>query len=116
MKNDTEKPFTPEQSAQAWAFLYAIARGENPKKPDFFPDADREADQEVDRRERRMVRATMSLEQHIRDRRALRLVINPASARTAASFRADRDDRAAAGKEEDPERMVFPDDLDLERC
>ena len=77
MKNDAEKPFTPEQNAQAWAFLYAIARGEKPPKPDFFPEIDRKADQEVDRRDRSMRRATMSLERHMRNRRALRLISNP---------------------------------------
>ena len=51
--------------------------------------------------DRRMRRANMSLERHIRDRRALRLVINPASAQTAASFRTDRDDRMDFGALED---------------
>ena len=99
MKNDAEKPFTPEQNAQAWAFLYAIARGEKPQKPDFFPDIDREADREVDRRNRRMQRATVSLEQHIRERRSLRLISNPAP------------DASQADKEDDG-RMVFPDGLE----
>ena len=62
--------------------------------------------------DRRMQRATASIERRLKERRALRLVINPASAQTAAIFRAGRDDKA---DEKDDGRMVFPDDLDLER-
>ncbi|MEB8536820.1 hypothetical protein [Acidithiobacillus ferriphilus] len=92
MKNDTEKLFTPEQNAQAWAFLHAIVRGENPPKPDFFPDIDRAADQEVDRRERSMRRATVSLEQHIKERRALHLISSNHPSPTPAVAAVSQDD------------------------
>ena len=100
MKNDTEKQLTQEQTAEMFAhFRQIITAAQRGKPPPPAPNWAAEA-----------LRA---------DHPALRRVITitpriaaTAIAATAASFRTDRDDRAVAGKEEDPDRMVFPDDLE----
>ena len=95
-KNDTEKQLTQEQAAEMFAhFRQIITAAQRGKPPPPAPKWAAEA-----------LRA---------DHPALRRVITPRIAATAASFRTDRDDQAVAGKEEDDGRMVFPDDLDLER-
>ncbi|MBU2845681.1 hypothetical protein HF923_07575 [Acidithiobacillus ferriphilus] len=97
MKNDTEKQLNQEQAAEMFAhFRQIITAAQRGKPPPPAPKWAAEA-----------LKA---------DHPALRRVITPRiAAATAASFRTDRDDRAVAGKEEDDGRMVFPDDLDLER-
>lgn len=87
MKNDTEKQLTQEQTAEMFAhfrqIITAAQRGKPPPPaPNWAADALR-------------VRA---------DHPALRRVITPRVAATAAAFRTDRDDRAGE-----------KDDLDLER-
>ncbi|MBW9248907.1 MAG: hypothetical protein GJU72_07525 [Acidithiobacillus ferriphilus] len=85
MKNDAEKQLTQEQTAEMFAhFRQIITAAQRGKPPPPAPKWAAEA-----------LRA---------DHLALRRVITPRIAATAASFRTDRDDRAGE-----------KDDLDLER-